>query len=1061
MQEIIQQMLPQLPLDYGAISLRDCLKLIPVTTAQEDKNVVAALFLDKWEKQNADTTIETVQDLLQEPDLVKRIVGRLNSELFTGPWSMAKHRDEDTLSDRISGYIEENDGDIANNIATLLRVKAAFETVWEEKRTMQAAAPPQNDNGGIFLRFGEYPDQIAPRYRHYLETVREWMRNALNGEVGRVFQDLPDPNQGNDFAGRFLCVGQVQSGKTAHFSGIAAAAAGQGYKLIIVLTGRTRSLRNQTQHRLNREHLQQQDNQQHPYWVGMTDETQREEAADQGEFQGVPGNTNPFRHLLAPQSPVGLMVIKKNCAVLSRVRSCLKDFTDDQLCNIPLLIIDDEADEASLNGYKLPTTPNNPGMDHLEEIITGLQQAILDADIGLEQEQGDEDDNAYLYRMVTNKVDGANAALDAKLDQDGVDQEEIERTIQTLLEQQYLGAQYLLGLLPDGDERRIRLEEIVGEIRTNSMLRTGTNRRILGIANRFPKHCYLGYTATPAANILVSCENEGDLFPRHKIFLLNPGNEYRGLNYFYPSPDSDNGQADNQFLIRIVPDTERRHYRRQGWNIMPPPQCLRDSVIYFFLASAVYKIRNNQPRDTTMLVHVSAGIVEHAGLQGLVTTCVNNFIQDPHAAGGAQRIWAQVLNADGAVAERQRINMVLPAFEEAIQVAQQLARRLIDQNAITIENSTVNTEDRVEYPEEGNHPENAGCHIVIGGNVLARGLTLKRLLASYFIRRTGTQSGLLQMARWFGYWRGYEDLVRVWMPRDTSDHFDAIAMKVRDLSEQIRSMPPEIGAPINQALWMMHRRGIKPTSSHLMQHARQVNDAGGLPVGGSIISSLKLYHRNEGHLQANRAAANALLQAVVANNANGIIQPSNESRRLILNVNNQQIRAFFNAFVFAPQEDETQKNSILTIVQQHATWNLGIIGAQEGDSYDWGGDLALGKVKRVRINDGKALNANHIAELENLPRNDDAWFDLRQYEHIDYALIQARVEAANIRQKRNIPPLLALYCLDEKHKAPNQTRLSADWNGTSPCIAWAISLPSQTRVGGVVWGNSTIMNAED
>ena len=53
--------------------------------------------------------------------------------------------------------------------------------------------------------------------------------------------------------GKGLVVGYVQSGKTANFTGVISKAIDAGYRLIIVLTGTTNLLREQTQRRLDKE----------------------------------------------------------------------------------------------------------------------------------------------------------------------------------------------------------------------------------------------------------------------------------------------------------------------------------------------------------------------------------------------------------------------------------------------------------------------------------------------------------------------------------------------------------------------------------------------------------------------------------------------------------------------------------------------------------------------------------------------------------------------------------------------------------------------------------------
>ena len=65
--------------------------------------------------------------------------------------------------------------------------------------------------------------------------------------------------------------------------------------------------------------------------------------------------------------------------------------------------------------------------------------------------------------------------------------------------------------------------------------------------------------------------------------------------------------------------------------------------------------------------------------------------------------------------------------------------------------------------------------IAVGGNSLARGLTLEGLCVSYFYRSTQMYDALLQMGRWFGYRTGYEDLTKIWMPLETINWYSLIS----------------------------------------------------------------------------------------------------------------------------------------------------------------------------------------------------------------------------------------------------------------------------------------------
>lgn len=76
---------------------------------------------------------------------------------------------------------------------------------------------------------------------------------------------------------------------------------------------------------------------------------------------------------------------------------------------------------------------------------------------------------------------------------------------------------------------------------------------------------------------------------------------------------------------------------------------------------------------------------------------------------------------------------------------------------------------------EGATAGHGRTYIVVGGNVLSRGLTLEGLSVSYFIRAASAYDTLLQMGRWFGYRPGYADLARLWMTNELQNYFHDLA----------------------------------------------------------------------------------------------------------------------------------------------------------------------------------------------------------------------------------------------------------------------------------------------
>jgi hypothetical protein len=201
--------------------------------------------------------------------------------------------------------------------------------------------------------------------------------SRLDESTFRVIGELERPTRQGKWDRRGMVVGHVQSGKTSHYTALACKAADAGYKLIVVLTGMHDSLRSQTQLRLD-QGLLGFDTQ----FQSRTDEDKQarigvgalpgagapkigsltSSRAD-GDFKKNSAQTNSV--------PIGdmpiLLVMKKHGSIIDNLTEWVTtlhgvpvspDSPDKVVPDVPLLIIDDEADNASINTKKAGGDPS-------------------------------------------------------------------------------------------------------------------------------------------------------------------------------------------------------------------------------------------------------------------------------------------------------------------------------------------------------------------------------------------------------------------------------------------------------------------------------------------------------------------------------------------------------------------------------------------------------------------------------------------------------------------------------------------------------------------------------
>ncbi|RZK10818.1 MAG: hypothetical protein EOO43_19890, partial [Flavobacterium sp.] len=112
--------------------------------------------------------------------------------------------------------------------------------------------------------------------------------------------------------------------------------------------------------------------------------------------------------------------------------------------------------------------------------------------------------------------------------------------------------------------------------------------------------------------------------------------------------------------------------------------------------------------------------------------------------------------------------------------------------------------------------------IAIGGNQLSRGLTLEGLMTSYYLRvnQSMAYDTLLQMARWFGYRKGYEDLTRIHTTELIWDYFEHLALVEQELRSQIYRYEDEGLTPLEMAIAIMAHRTLRVTAPNKMGAGR-------------------------------------------------------------------------------------------------------------------------------------------------------------------------------------------------------------------------------------------------
>lgn len=523
------------------------------------------------------------------------------------------------------------------------------------------------------------------RHKAFLCSQSKWKPHQIDSVADESLRILgkTKPIQRLEFQCRGLVVGYVQSGKTANFTAVAARAADVGYRLIIVLSGIHDSLRNQTQKRLNRELVEINDN-----WTTLTSETE--------DFQN-PVIANGF----AGTGTV-LVVAKKIPPVLRRLNQWIKDL-DGHLANIPVLIIDDEADQASIN-----TKGNRK-------------------DISIDDENAEND--------------SSNPSI--------------------------------------------------------------TNALIRDTLQRIPRATYIAYTATPFANILIdpdAIDNEvgTDLFPKDFVVQLPRPDGYTGTEELFgvSSGGRDVMRVVDENDVRLLKSKRRKKGRSFVLeSVQSLPQSLCDAILVFVVAGAIRLLRNQGSSPHTMLIHVSQLQVDQSRIGLMIEQQIKGWRDHDRIVPGSLRsMLSSALSDLGEIA--------MPADFETI-----LDEAIINLSRLHVLVLNSNTGEQLDYEEHANRQL-----IAVGGNRLSRGLTLEGLTVAYFLRTTSMADSLLQMARWYGFRTGYDDLIRIWTTERIARWFIELALVEESLRDALIAMNKAGRRPDEMAIKMRSHSELMLTS---------------------------------------------------------------------------------------------------------------------------------------------------------------------------------------------------------------------------------------------------------
>jgi hypothetical protein len=333
---------------------------------------------------------------------------------------------------------------------------------------------------------------------------------------------------------------------------------------------------------------------------------------------------------------------------------------------------------------------------------------------------------------------------------------------------------------------------------------TGVNRAIRALLDVSTRSSYLAITATPFANIFIDDQAKfefvekpkrgepivdlpgtvlKDLFPSDYIRVTFPPSNYLGIGTYFPESNHAAINTGVDDCLKMLPIKHKNHHP-----VAALPDSMKTAIIQFLLGTATRRLRDKKTRPAAMLINVS----RFKSVERDVAALVDDYLRQTVAVILGE--FARLNSERSSLAEHLRDVWRVEFDSETdvtwedvsaqlVEIAEEFRVDLI--NGDTAKNRAKNRKLMTVAERKA---DDLVPKIVVGGDILSRGLTLDGLQVSYFVREPRTMDTLMQMGRWFGYRPQFADLVRIWMPETTRAAFTHSAEVTEELRETLIDM---------------------------------------------------------------------------------------------------------------------------------------------------------------------------------------------------------------------------------------------------------------------------------
>ena len=587
---------------------------------------------------------------------------------------------------------------------------------------------------------------------------------------------------------------------------------------------------------------------------------------------------------------------------------------------------------------------------------------------------------------------------------------------------------------------------------------TKINEHIRNILRLFDKSGYVGYTATPFANIFITIE-EDQLFPRDFIINIQAPSNYIGPEKVFGIKVLEDDEVSDDVLPIVNKIDDYQNFIPNGHkrdSELPDtlPDSLRLAIKSFIITCAIRRLRGQEAAHNSMLIHVS----RFTNWQDQIKDLVENVF-DFYRRGIEMKIPSilkeirEVFEVDSdtyksyKTVSQQILNSELKNIDSSIQihkwddVVKQLHEAVV---RIQVKKINGGSADALNY-----YDHRSGLSVIaIGGDKLSRGLTLEGLSVSYYLRASRMYDTLMQMGRWFGFRSGYVDLCRLFTSRELNEWFCHITLASEELRDEFDYMSDVAGStPEQYALRVRTHPGVLQISaSNKIRKAEAVR----VSWSGRLVESYLLSSKQE------TINKNLAITVKFINNI-GYNFLRDKNYFLWKNVSFEKIKYFLQGFQVHDNLRASSPLNILHFIEKKYAygeikeWNVGLITKNSGTSFLLNEKISINLINRTPSKESTKdlyyINKSHIISP------DDEFIDLTESE-ISQAKNASQRLWTNKKGTNEVPKRLNGDWVRNQIRKPNKVLLLLyflnpekveNTDVDKPIVGFAISFPGSDR----------------